>query len=147
MRWVWGNRRKRITPIGGKMRTIRTKLAIIALTALSGCAWMQEPHEVTVMKWCDGGRNAVIMAYNSRSSNQRAMIKQTWSEDAYTYIAGDKPSPPESKFGWDADPVGEQWAATQWVYNLPLERLITTDPRDLETQYVSYCNRVNNWKP
>jgi hypothetical protein len=127
-----------------EMKIIRTKLAMLALTALAGCASFKEPHEVTVMRWCDGGRNAVLMAVNERHMGQHAMIKQDWSHDGYTYMAAEKPIPPQRYWNWDDDPIGEQWAATQWVYNLPPEKFIQVDARTIETEYVQYCNRVNN---
>lgn len=105
----------------------------VSLSAMSGCSVIQEPHAKTVQRWCDGGRNAVLMAVNSRANAQKAMIKQDWSKEDRDF----------HNWGYDEDPIGEQWAATQWVYNLPDTAFLQVDARTIETEYVSYCNRVN----
>jgi len=126
------------------MRTYLVALTLVVAT-LGGCASFKEPREVTVARWCDHGRNAVLMAVNEIHMGQKAMVKQDWKGEGYTYIAGQKPMPPERKWGWDDNPVAEQWAASQWVHNLPLGKIISTDARALETEYVSRCNRINNF--
>jgi len=127
------------------MKTTLVTLALATMAALSGCSSFREPNEVTVMRWCDGGRNAVLMAVNSRVGGQRAMVKHDWTKDdgGFVTVVGDKPVARGRNWGWDHDPVGEQWAATVWVYNLPPEKFLHRDAREIETEYVSYCNRVN----
>lgn len=83
---------------------------------LAGCA-IHEPRSVTNARWCDHGRDAVIEAVNARNANQRGMIKQDWTDDAWDYtslydVTNEPVRPRSYKWGWDHDPIGEQWAAT-----------------------------------
>lgn len=119
---------------------------ILALAALSGCAPFHEPRAVTNARWCDGGRDAVITAVNERTSGQRPSIHQDWTNDRFVHETGDLVNPPHRAvryWGWDHDPIGEQWAAKMWVFNQPAWKFLKVDARAMEREYVAECNAAN----